>query len=85
MSSPDEPDVAPPAEPGAEPPARPTDPPADPDRRESAWERKRRLAAVFGDVLPETTNDERDRDTRGASDESSSEEWLRRQVPPHHG
>ena len=29
--------------------------PAEPD-----WQRRRRLAAVFGDVLPETTSDERD-------------------------
>jgi len=48
---------------------------------ESEWERKRRLAAVFGDVLPETTSDERD----PAADPSSGDEWLRAQVPPHHG
>lgn len=45
--------------------------------------RKRRLAEIFGDVLPETTADERDPAER--SGESSSDEWLRRQVPPHHG
>ena len=28
--------------------------------QESDWQRRRRLAAVFGDVLPETTSDERD-------------------------
>ena len=40
-----------------------------------------RLARIFGDVLPETTRDE-----RGPGEErSGSEEWLRRQVPPHHG
>lgn len=40
-----------------------------------------RLRRVFGDVLPETTRDE-----RSPGDESSdSDEWLRRQVPPHHG
>ena len=27
---------------------------------ESDWERRRRLAAVFGDSLPDTTSDERD-------------------------
>ena len=56
---------------------------ADPivDPPESEWERKRRLAAVFGDVLPETTSDERD----PAADPSSGDEWLRAQVPPHHG
>ncbi len=45
-------------------------------------ERKRRLRAkIFGDVLPETTSDERG----DAEDTATSEEWLRRQVPPHHG
>jgi len=29
-------------------------------RDESPWRRRRRLAAVFGDVLPETTQDERE-------------------------
>ena len=47
---------------------------------ESAWQRRKRLAAVFGDVLPETTSDERD-----DSESGTAEEWLRRQVPPHHG
>ena len=49
---------------------------------ETAWERRRRLAAVFGDVLPEGTRDDRD-DSGG--DEARGEEWLRRQVPPRHG
>ncbi|MEO5651774.1 MAG: hypothetical protein ABIN79_11980 [Marmoricola sp.] len=43
--------------------------------------RRRRLAEVFGDVLPEQTSD--DVDPREGAD--ASEEWLRRQVPPHHG
>lgn len=43
--------------------------------------RKRRLAEVFGDVLPEQTSD--DADPQSGVD--ASEEWLRRQVPPHHG
>jgi len=48
--------------------------------------RKRRLAEIFGDVLPETTSDERDSDDSAAgAGESASDEWLRRQVPPHHG
>ena len=62
-------------------------PPVDePDSTEAdsepEWARRRRLAAVFGDVLPETTGDE-----RGPRDEGGDrgEEWLRRQVPPHHG
>ncbi len=46
-------------------------------------ERRRRRARVFGDVLPDRTEDERP-DAWGERD-TSSEEWLRRQVPPHHG
>ncbi|WP_372728087.1 hypothetical protein [Nocardioides sp.] len=49
---------------------------------ETAWQRKRRLAAVFGDVLPETTSDERG-DVPPAED--ATDAWLRAQVPPHHG
>ncbi|MFA6300605.1 MAG: hypothetical protein WCS84_08540 [Nocardioides sp.] len=50
---------------------------------ETEWERKRRLAAVFGDVLPDTTSDEREPGTSSEGD--ASEEWLKAQVPPHHG
>ena len=52
-----------------------------PARAETAWQRRRRLAAVFGDVLPETTTDERD----PAEEQGTSDRWLREQVPPHHG
>ncbi len=60
-------------------------------------ERRRRRAAVFGDVLPESTRDDRaDASERGpgsAADgyggrdggEDLADEWLRREVPPHHG
>lgn len=53
-----------------------------PDRSaEPEWKRKARLAEVFGDVLPDSTSDDRDEQrSRG-----TSEEWLKRQVPPHHG
>jgi hypothetical protein len=57
-----------------------------PEKAETAWERRKRLAAVFGDVLPESTSDDRDDDTpptRGDSD--PGDDWLRAQVPPHHG
>jgi hypothetical protein len=47
---------------------------------EDAEARRRRRARVFGDVLPDTTEDDRD-----GEDESAGEEWLRRNVPPHHG
>ena len=54
--------------------------PLTPRERE---ERRRRLAEVFGDVLPEQTRDDTDAETGGRG--GSNEEWLRRQVPPHHG
>jgi hypothetical protein len=50
------------------------------EQAEPDWRRRRRLAEVFGDVLPDTTGDERSR-----GDSGTSEKWLRQQVPPHHG
>ena len=50
---------------------------------ESDWQRKRKLAEVFGDVLPDTTADERDPDERSAARRGDT--WLQEQVPPHHG
>ncbi len=49
-------------------------------------ERARRRARVFGEVLPETT----DRGPSGEDDEAGNgeargEDWLRANVPPHHG
>lgn len=58
---------------------------SEPDAKpEADWERRRRLAAVFGDVLPDTTADERE-DGASRRDETTSEAWLKAQVPPHHG
>ncbi|MGA8994711.1 MAG: hypothetical protein WB441_10445 [Nocardioidaceae bacterium] len=56
--------------------------PADPD---DAVERRRRRARVFGEVLPESSRDERgeqwgERDRPGRDDD-----WFTHQVPPHHG
>jgi hypothetical protein len=51
---------------------------------EPEWKRRRRLAEIFGDVLPETTRDERD-PVPSAGSSNASEEWLKAQVPPHHG
>ena len=50
---------------------------------ESAEARRRRIAEVFGDVLPDTTGDERDPDA--ADERRDGDNWLRAQVPPHHG
>ena len=43
--------------------------------------RKRRLAEVFGEVLPEQTKDDQGGDTVP----ETTDEWLKAQVPPHHG
>ena len=55
------------------------------DEPEADWQRKRRLAEVFGDVLPDTTADERDPAEGSASATERGDAWLRDQVPPHHG
>ncbi|MDX6302249.1 MAG: hypothetical protein QOF53_3463 [Nocardioidaceae bacterium] len=66
--------------------------PSEASRSEA--ERRRRRSEVFGDVLPETTADERGEtwdEGRPAGSSASdrgkvdpADEWLRRQVPPHH-
>lgn len=59
------------------------------DEPVSDWELRRRLAEIFGDVLPDTTSDERDPEDasggRARRGESAGDSWLRDQVPPHHG
>jgi hypothetical protein len=58
--------------------------PEDEAGTEAVVERRRRLAEVFGDVLPDTTSDERDPESASA-DEPERDAWYRDQVPPHHG
>ncbi|WP_062512876.1 hypothetical protein [Nocardia pseudobrasiliensis] len=41
-----------------------------------------KLARIFGETLPQTTSDER---TSDGERPASSDDWLRSQVPPHHG
>jgi hypothetical protein len=61
-------------------PLDPVDPPTpDGERRE----RRKRRAAVFGDVLPDATSDERG--DWGGDRPDATDDWLRGQVPPHHG
>ena len=50
-----------------------------PEEREK---RRRRLAEVFGEVLPEQTSDDAD---EAQTPSEGSDDWLRRQVPPPHG
>ncbi|MBF6205451.1 hypothetical protein IU483_15245 [Streptomyces gardneri] len=56
-------------------------PPAENPRPAARRARDVRLAKIFGDTLPETTGDERD----DRDDGGRAEDWLRAQVPPHHG
>ncbi|HWJ11592.1 MAG TPA: hypothetical protein VNS46_19585 [Nocardioides sp.] len=55
----------------------------EPDEPE--WKRRRRLAAIFGDVEPSVTADELGDRTPPAGREPADEKWLKEQVPPHHG
>jgi hypothetical protein len=51
-------------------------------------ERRKRLAEIFGEVIPEQTSDDAHEAEGGAerrTEEKAQEDWLRRQVPPHHG
>lgn len=50
---------------------------------ESDEARRRRIAEVFGEVLPDTTGDERE--PEDGEDRRDGDRWLRAQVPPHHG
>ena len=52
------------------------------EKPEDPQVRRRRLAEVFGDVLPDQTSDDADEPD---SKPDGTDEWLRRQVPPHHG
>jgi hypothetical protein len=47
-----------------------------------AAERRRRLAEVFGDVLPESTRDDR---VEGGSPTGADDRWYTENRPPHHG
>lgn len=53
----------------------------DEDQR-AALRRQRKLAEVFGDVLPDATSDERSDEPGGSTE---SERWYRENRPPHHG
>lgn len=56
-----------------------SEPPLTPAERAR---RRRRLAEVFGEVLPEQTRDDADDPVAGGA---AGDERLRREVPPHHG
>ncbi len=56
---------------------------SDDGRARAEAARRRRLAEVFGEVLPEATGD--DRDEAGEPASRDRDRWYRDQVPPHHG
>ena len=62
----------------------PTDDRSAEDDVSRARAERARLARVFGEVLPETTGDERDGDSSAETGDSASDEWLRQQRPPHY-
>lgn len=47
--------------------------------------RQRRLAEIFGEVLPETTSDEQSASESGADVARDSDRWYAENRPPHHG
>ena len=57
------------------------------DRARKEADRRRRMAEIFGDVLPEQTSDDAESSeaTDRRAEEKAQEDWLKRQVPPHHG
>ena len=64
-----------------------TDEPTQREQAQREARRRRRLAEIFGEVIPDQTADDTDEsdgaDRRTA--EQVQEDWLKRQVPPHHG
>jgi hypothetical protein len=56
-------------------------PDQEPASPEPEWKRRRRLAAIFGDDVPEQTSDDKD----AAESSGKGDDWYRDQVPPHHG
>jgi hypothetical protein len=60
---------------------------SEPEDPGAARERARRRAQVFGDVLPESTQDDRPASSEdgGEGRGERGDEWLRANVPPHHG
>ncbi|WP_086820101.1 hypothetical protein [Allokutzneria sp. NRRL B-24872] len=53
----------------------------EPAEREQAEQHRRKLDELFGDVLPETTSDERDPGDRA---DRTSDAWYYENRPPHH-
>ncbi len=56
----------------------------EPEPEPTSGAARRRREQVFGDVLPEGTRDDRT-ESEGERGAAGPDEWLRREVPPHHG
>ena len=67
-----------PSEPTASEPIEEPQPPADRERE------RRRLAEIFGDVLPDSTRDDRELPSPEDLRRDENEDDLLRNVPPHH-
>lgn len=80
MTDPSSPDPADSAEATRATPEQSETPEAPQRSEASRRSARRRIAEVFGEVLPETTSDERD-PQRGPA---MSEDWYRENRPPHH-
>ncbi|OZF52754.1 hypothetical protein [Rhodococcus sp. 14-1411-2a] len=63
---------------------KPNDDRSAEDDASRARAERARLARIFGDVLPETTGDERSDSAGAESGGPSSDEWLKQQRPPHY-
>jgi hypothetical protein len=65
----------------------PVDEPSPRGRAQEEAKRRRRLAEIFGDVIPEQTSDDAVEDAGAGrrTEEQAQEAWLKSQVPPHHG
>jgi hypothetical protein len=65
----------------------PVDEPSARERAQEEARRRRRLAEIFGDVIPEQTSDDAVEDAGAGrrTEEQAQEAWLKSQVPPHHG
>lgn len=59
--------------------------PEPPPEEDSAARRRKKAAEVFGDVLPESTRDDRSDSWGERRGGDGDDDWLRSQVPPHHG
>lgn len=59
--------------------------PSEQARAEAA--RRRRIAEIFGEVIPDQTSDDAGDDSPAdrRTEEKAQEDWLKSQVPPHHG